>query len=223
VTVDWPDQAGPPFLPAGTASFDAALTWTQDTIDECIDVEDDLFGPLGTVCVGDPNPTQFNYSLDFDIPEFGCEEFTNTASFVTNDTGSTGSDSVTVTVCSTFEGCTPGFWKQTQHFDSWVGFTPNQTLESVFDVPDSLGLDNSTLVQALDFEGGKNTVGAAKILLRAGVAALLNSTSPDVDYAFTTQEVIDQVNAALASGSRSTMLALAAVLDEANNAGCDLS
>jgi hypothetical protein len=38
------------------------------------------------------------------------------------------------------QGCTPGFWKQDQHFDSWQVFTQSQTLESVFDVPYALGL-----------------------------------------------------------------------------------
>jgi hypothetical protein len=121
------------------------------------------------------------------------------------------------------EGCTPGFWKQDQHFGSWVGFTQEQTLESVFTVPDSLGMDNVTLVAALDGGGGPGVTGAASILLRAGVAALLNSASPGVDYPLTTTEVINAVNAALASGDRETMLELAGELDEANNLGCPLS
>jgi hypothetical protein len=120
-----------------------------------------------------------------------------------------------------FEGCTPGYWKT--HTASWVGYTPGQTLESVFDVPDSYGLDNHTLLHALDFGGGPGTVGAAKTLLRAAVAALLNASSPDVNYEYTTAQVIAQVNAALASGSRTTMLALASELDSANNAGCPIS
>ena len=114
-----------------------------------------------------------------------------------------------------------GYWKQPQHFDSWVGYSPNQTLESVFDVPDSYGLDNFTLVQALSFQGGSGTTGAARILLRAAVAALLNASS--VDYPLTTAEVISMVNAALASGDRSTMLALASQLDKYNNYGCPLN
>ena len=32
------------------------------------------------------------------------------------------------------EGCTPGYWKQPQHFDSWVGYTPSQSFEAVFSV-----------------------------------------------------------------------------------------
>jgi uncharacterized repeat protein (TIGR01451 family) len=123
------------------------------------------------------------------------------------------------------EGCTPGYWKVAQHLDSWVatGYSPNQTLESVFNVPDSYGLDNFTLRQALSFKGGSTLSGAAQILLRAGVAALLNAAHPDVDYALSTAEVITQVNAALASGSRSTILALAADLDAANNSDCPLN
>jgi len=76
----------------------------------------------------------------------------------------------------------------------------------VFDVPDSLGLDNTTLLQALNFKGGSGTKGAAQNLLRAAVAALLNSAHPGVDYPRTTGEVIAAVNAALASNDRSVML-----------------
>jgi len=121
------------------------------------------------------------------------------------------------------EGCTPGYWKVSQHWDSWVGYTPSQTLESVFDVPDGLGYDNKTLVQALSFQGGAGVSGGAQILLRAGVAALLNSASPGVDYTMTTAEVIAAVNAALASGDRATMITLAGQLDADNNLGCPLN
>jgi hypothetical protein len=119
------------------------------------------------------------------------------------------------------EGCTPGYWKQEQHFDSWVGYTQNQTLESVFDVPDAYGLDSTTLLAALSLQGGPGVNGAARNLMRAAVAALLNSTG--VDYTMTSAEVIAAVNAALASGDRDTMLALAADLDADNNLGCPLN
>jgi hypothetical protein len=123
------------------------------------------------------------------------------------------------------EGCTPGYWKQPQHFDSWTptGFTTGQTLESVFDVPDSLGMDNVTLVAALEGGGGPGLTGAARILFRAAVAALLNSAHPGVDYPLTTAQVIAAVNAALASGDRDTMLSLAGTLDTNNNLGCPLN
>jgi outer membrane biosynthesis protein TonB len=124
-----------------------------------------------------------------------------------------------------FQGCTPGYWRQSQHLDSWVatGFSPTQTLESVFDVPNQYASDNYTLRQALNFRGSSSTTGSARILLRAAVAALLNSAHPDVLYPRTTAEIIADVNAALASNNRSTMLALASELDSDNNLGCPLN
>jgi hypothetical protein len=77
-------------------------------------------------------------------------------------------------------------------------------------------------VGALSYQGGSGTRGAAQILLRAAVAALLNAASPNVDYPLTTAEVISQVNAALASNNRNTMLAFASRLDSYNNLGCPL-
>lgn len=119
------------------------------------------------------------------------------------------------------EGCTPGYWKQKQHFDSWVGYTPVQTLESVFDMPDAFGMDNLSLVDALGLPGGPGSLGAARILMRAAVAALLNSGA--VDYTMSTAEVIAAVNAALATNDRDTMLGLASSLDSDNNLGCPLN
>jgi hypothetical protein len=126
---------------------------------------------------------------------------------------------------STFHGCTPGYWKQSQHLDSWIatGYAPNQTLESVFDIPDALGLDNGTLLEALTFKGGSGNNGAARTLLQTGVAALLNSAHPDLDYPRTVAAVIADVNAALASGNRTTMLNLAKSLDRDNKRGCPIN
>ncbi|HEU0292704.1 MAG TPA: hypothetical protein VFR47_08200 [Anaerolineales bacterium] len=93
----------------------------------------------------------------------------------------------------------------------------------MFDVPDSLGLDNITLRQALSLRGGSRTTGAARILLRAAVAALLDSAHPDINYPRSAADIIADVNAALASLNRSTMLNLAAELDADNNLGCPLN
>lgn len=122
-----------------------------------------------------------------------------------------------------FEGCTPGYWKN--HPNAWgpTGYSPSQTLESVFDVPDAFGLDARTLKQALSFGGGPTVKAAAQILFRAAVAALLNAAHPDVDYPSTTSEIITSVNAALASNDRDTILALASELDAANNLDCPLN
>jgi hypothetical protein len=143
------------------------------------------------------------------------------------DVTAAGPNTVTCTneLITTFAGCTPGYWKQDQHLDSWVGtgFSPDQTLEDVFDVPDSLSMDDVTLLEALDGGGGPGVDGGARILLRAAVASLLNSADPEFDFPRTTAEVIADVNAALASNDRATMLALAGELDADNNLGCPLN
>lgn len=194
-------------------------------IDECVMVTDSQAGTLGTVCVGD-SPKTFTYKKTIGpFDECGPRKIDNTAVFTTNDTGATGSDDAQVdvdVVCRPpgGEGCTPGYWKN--HPEAWVGFTTGQTLESVFDVPDSLELDSVSLHSALSFGGGSGTLGGSKILLRAAVAALLNSASSGVDYPLTTAQVIAQVNAALATGDRDTILDLATDLDNKNNGGCPL-
>lgn len=121
------------------------------------------------------------------------------------------------------EGCTPGYWKN--HPGSWpaTGFSRSQTLESVFNVPDGFGLDNVTLLAALSLAGGPGTAGAARLLLHHAVAALLNASHPGVDYPRTTASIIADVNAALATGSRSTMLVLKDALDRDNQRGCPIN
>ncbi len=122
------------------------------------------------------------------------------------------------------DGCTPGYWKN--HTDSWAGtgLSPAQTAGSVFSGAGAFpALASATLLQTLGGGGGPGTAGAAEVLLRAAVAALLNAGHADVEYPRTTASIVADVNAALASNSRSTMLALAAELDADNNLGCPLS
>jgi hypothetical protein len=97
-------------------------------------------------------------------------------------------------------------------------------LNTVFTFPAGNGpagqvasLGDDTMLEALNYSGGNNLKGAAQILLRAAVAAVLNAAHPDVQYAFTEGDVIADVNAALASLNRDAMLALATELDNANN------
>ena len=70
-------------------------------------------------------------------------------------------------------GCTPGYWKQSQHFDSWVGYTPGQRVCDVFSCPADVNLKygtDTTLLQALKSGGG-----GLNALMRHAVAALLNA------------------------------------------------
>jgi hypothetical protein len=91
------------------------------------------------------------------------------------------------------EGCTPGYWKQAHHFDSWVGYAPGQSYAEVFGVTPSF---NKTLLGALQ-QGG----GGQKALGRHAVAALLSAANDDVSYAFSVDEVIAIVQTAYATGN----------------------
>ena len=118
-------------------------------------------------------------------------------------------------------GCTPGFWKNCTIHWTVTGLTTGQRIDSVFTLGNCCGnLGDVSLRRALDFDGGDGVCGAARILLRAAVAALLNASSPEVNYPFTRAEVIAQVNAALATCRRGPMINLARDLDRANNLGC---
>ena len=152
---------------------------------------------------------------------------TVTFTYTAND-GSADSNVATVTITVTpsspgVEGCSPGYWKN--HADSWAatGYATSQVVQTVFNAAvlyPSLGF--ATLQQGLSFGGGSGAEGGARILLRAGIAALLNAAHPDVGYPRSSADVLAQVNAALASQSRNVMLALATSLDVDNNLGCPL-
>ncbi len=85
----------------------------------------------------------------------------------------------------------------------------------MFNVPDELGLDNVTLAEALDLNGG-----GVNALLRHAVAALLNASSTGVDFDLTVAQVIAATNAALASGNYEAQKDIFAALNEQ---GCPLS
>jgi hypothetical protein len=94
------------------------------------------------------------------------------------------------------EGCTPGYWKN--HTDSWVVYSPEDLIGNVFGLWDDWfnlreelsDIADYTLLEALNFKGGPGIEGAAKILLRSAVAALLNASHPDIDYSQTEELVL---------------------------------
>ena len=123
-------------------------------------------------------------------------------------------------VSATPAGCTPGYWKN--HLDSWPsGINPESpVIYGNFDF-DGDGAD--TNLEALAYPGGKDVAGAQRILLRAAIAAKLNSltfTGPG-GYWFP-DGFDDAVNFALGT-NRANILALATKLDGWNNAGCPLN
>ena len=112
-----------------------------------------------------------------------------------------------------FDGCTPGYWKQEQHFDSWPSdLAPEDLFVDVFGVDAFPGL---TLVDVLA-QGG----GGLIALGRHAVAGLLNSLSVDENYEFIDSEILDGFEHAYDTG-RYTRLKNA--FEDANEAGCPLN
>lgn len=105
------------------------------------------------------------------------------------------------------EGCTPGYWKQEQHFDSYpAGYLPTTLFGDVFTAcsaatlearnPASGDICEMTLLEALSLSGGGQNA-----LARHAAAGFLNAASGDVEYQFSTSEVVDMVNDAIESGA----------------------
>jgi hypothetical protein len=117
------------------------------------------------------------------------------------------------------KGCTPGYWKQTQHFGSWTDpYDPSDPLAGLFSAAalELHGLEDLTLLEGLQLKGGD-----ANALIRHAVAAVLNAASPDVDYAFDVATIVADVNAAL-MGDDDAIEDLKDMLADANESGCPL-
>ena len=128
----------------------------------------------------------------------------------------TASDSVAIVPVGG-EGCTPGFWKQSQHFDSWTApYDPTDSFNATFGVNVTLS-GGTTLLGALQSGGG-----GINALARHAVAALLNAASPDVDSDFTVAQVIAIVQDGIAPGGL-TIEQAKNLLAAANEQGCPLS
>jgi len=92
---------------------------------------------------------------------------------------------------SDFAGCTPGFWRQPQHFEYWTGYSPTDLFSAVFGVARS-----GSLLQNVTATGG-----GADALARHAVAALLNAASAEVNYTYSVAQVIAAVQGAFATGN----------------------
>lgn len=111
------------------------------------------------------------------------------------------------------DGCTPGYWKQTQHTDSWNGYSTGDRYGDVFGVSPSFG--NLTLLETLHLGDGGEMA-----LARHAVAALLNAGNPLVDSGFTAGSVIPLVQLSYGDGEFEV---LKDRLMEANERGCSLN
>lgn len=121
----------------------------------------------------------------------------------------------------TCEGCTPGFWMQCQHLDSWgpTGFKTDDLFNTVFGVMQYINPNNNkpyTLLEVMGLQGGSDlgvrknpptckgpgqgngnaigNIGHDPVSPNLGfhaVAALLNAAHPHVNFGYTTGELID--------------------------------
>lgn len=113
------------------------------------------------------------------------------------------------------EGCTPGYWKQPQHFDSWpAAYTPSTLFSAVFEN----AYPGMTLLQVLQNNGN---VTGLEALGRHTVAALLNSAS-GISFGMTTAQVISAFNAVF-PGTKQAYNQQKGQFSTLNEAGCPLS
>ena len=160
--------------------------------------------------------------------------FINTATAVASDNeGNFDTATASATVNFIWYGRTPGYWKN--HTSAWPEtYTAGLSVASIFfptgDVPSFLSGSgtllnlnkvggNDSLLDALRYKGGSGITGAAQILLRAGVAALLNEKYYGAGYpgATSVADLIKQVHDVMIVNNRSAYLALASTLDKWNN------
>jgi large repetitive protein len=105
-TATWDKDAA--FTPSGSATGIASFSFNTPTtlVDETVNVTDPQAPnpPLpATVSYTDPSPTLFNYAITFPGVGGTCKTYDNTATFTTNDTGTTGSASQIVKVCASLD------------------------------------------------------------------------------------------------------------------------
>jgi len=111
------------------------------------------------------------------------------------------------------QGCTPGYWKQDQHFDSWPAeYTPDMLFSDVFE-------DAFPGLTLLDV--ASNGGGGLEALGRHTVAALLNGASDGVNYEFSDEEVIEMFNG-LFPATDDDYEALKNTFEYNNELGCPL-
>jgi hypothetical protein len=203
----------------------STVTWTYNVTNTGnvpltnVTVTDDKLGSDGIVCVGSTNNVIATLSPGATAT---CSATgTAVAGQYTNlgtATGTWNASTLTATDPDNYfakatgtgtQGCTPGYWKQSQHFGSWKGYSPNQKFSTVFDN----AFPGKTLLEVLG-QGG----GGLNALGRHTVAALLDASS-GIDYGMAAEEVIAKFNAAYPGTDYETLKDQFAAMNER---GCPL-
>jgi len=199
--------------------------------------------PLGDYLVDDVGPSVWSMSLDTPYTYTGptsvdltVESFASGVDFVVDDPecdshfcgdgfvdedeecddGNNEDGDGCSAVCE-FEGgdgCTPGYWKQPHHFDSWTApLTPDTLFGDIFED----AFPGMTLHDVLS-QGG----GGLKALGRHTVAALLNAASAGVDYSVDVSDIIDAFDDVY-PGSNGAYQTLKNIFETENELGCPLN
>ena len=133
------------------------------------------------------------------------------------------------------EGCTPGYWTNNASTKkgsvAWTTpYTKASLFDTVFGVDISINWNqkgkpttevNPTLIQALQANGG-----GLNALARHGTAGLLDAANPNINYAFSTAQVIQKVQAAVTAfngGDMATFNSLLEELSDANETFCPVN
>jgi hypothetical protein len=159
-----------------------------------------LFPPSDTTCSGVPVFTEVDASAPYATTTGYTSLVAGTYRWTADYAGDANNAAVSsgcqdeqvVITQPTSQGCSPGYWKQPQHFGSYPdGVFPNDLFTSV-GFEDAF--PNMSLLQVLSLKGG-----GLNALGRIIVAAYLNASTID-GFAFTPQQVIDDFNAAFPGG-----------------------
>ena len=208
-----------------TDTLPPGRTWTHDRPGLCAITGGQLRCTIGMLAEG----ATFTVVLSAPTTPQDCLRLCNTATVSGSNEDPSKLDDNSASACITVEcvshGCTPGYWKNHATNPPWGGYTPSQSVESVFTIPTGipsyLAFRNETLLDALQGGGGPGLDGKTRILLRAATAALLNADNGTPPYPVSEGEVISRTNAALATLDEAAITRLATAFDMWNNQ-CDI-
>lgn len=217
----------------GSGTADVIFGEPSTKVNDCVDVEDSLKGPLGQACENE-SPKEFNYSLSFGkntladiLLACGEQEVTNIAAL---NTGQEDSVILHVTIhCDDSAGCTltQGYWKthsQTgpaPYDDAWLNlglleedtmfYLSNQTWYEVFWTPPQ---GNAYYNLAHQFEAATLNVLNGASEPAAVSTALVNAEALFNNY---TPEQIAALKGKNGKALRQQFISLASTLDQYNN------
>lgn len=91
------------------------------------------------------------------------------------------------------DGCTPGYWGRSQHLNAWAptGFKPTDKFNTVFGVTQYIKKNGQpyTLLEVVQTLNGNGDPISTNLGFHA-VAALLNAAHPNVNFGYTSGELI---------------------------------